>query len=266
MKKLNIRSALLGGDILVAVSQPTIWTTLALHDIRQRYRRSKIGPFWFVLNNVIFVGVLGVLYSQLFEQDVYGYIPYLAAGFVTWQFLATNLSEAPNVFVEASALIKQVNISLSQHVLRLVLRNFIIFLHNIPFLFLLSLTMGVGISYEILFLPFAFLVLCINSIFVCILLGILGARFRDVLPIIQSFVTIAFFFTPILWSAEVLEERAMFVNLNPLLHFVELVRSPLLGEMPAKTSILVAISTTFAFGIMAHLVVGRFKKRVVYWL
>lgn len=219
-----------------------------------------------MLSNIIFVGVLGVLYSQLFKQDVQSYIPYLAAGFVTWQFISTNLSESPNVFVESSMLIKQINIPLSHHVLRMVLRNFIIFLHNIPFLAFVSLSMGVGISYEILLLPFAFLVLCTNSIFVCILLGILGARYRDVQPIIQSFVTIAFFFTPIMWQVEVLAERATFVEFNPLFHFVELVRRPLLGEFPATMSILVTISITAAFGILAHFVVRRFRKRVAFWL
>ena len=206
-----------------------------------------------------------VLYSQLFKQDVQSYIPYLAAGFVTWRFISTNLSESPNVFVESSMLIKQINIPLSHHVLRMVLRNFIIFLHNIPFLALVSLSMGVGISYEILLLPFAFLVLCTNSILSAsslVFWELIQRRSTDN----QSFVTIAFFFTPIMWQVEVLAERATFVEFNPLFHFVELVRRPLLGEFPATISILVTISITAAFGILAHFVVRRFRKRVAFWL
>ena len=42
-----------------------LWGMLAWHDIRARYRRSKIGPLWMTLSVAIFIGFLGLLYSRI---------------------------------------------------------------------------------------------------------------------------------------------------------------------------------------------------------
>ena len=46
-------------DLLVGMKSVRVWGTLGWHDIRQRYRRSVIGPFWFTLSTAIMVVVLG---------------------------------------------------------------------------------------------------------------------------------------------------------------------------------------------------------------
>ena len=89
-------------DLQCGIFSVQIWLTFALHDIKQRYRRSTIGPFWFVLSNRIFIGVPGVLYMGLFGQDVSMYLPYLAVGFIVWQFMASSMNEGSNAIVEAS--------------------------------------------------------------------------------------------------------------------------------------------------------------------
>src|SRR5277367_4257931 len=82
-----------------------IWGTLAWHDIRQRYRRSVLGPFWFTLSTVIMVTVLGTLYSTLFKQDIRTYLPYLASGLVIWQYLSSCILEGCSAFISNANLI-----------------------------------------------------------------------------------------------------------------------------------------------------------------
>ena len=62
-------------DIWVAMRNVHVWGALGWHDIRQRYRRSVLGPFWFTLSTFIMIGVLGFLYSQLLKQDIVTYLP-----------------------------------------------------------------------------------------------------------------------------------------------------------------------------------------------
>ena len=258
--------ALAENDIKAALTNPVIWYTFAMHDIKQRYRRSIIGPFWYLLNNIIFISVLGVLYAQLFKQELNVFIPYMAVGYVTWQFMAASIAEGANVMVDASSLIKQVNIPISNHALRVVFRNFIIFLHNVPLLLVVPILMGMQLGWELMLLPFSFFILFVNGCWVCIVLGLLGARFRDVQPIMQNFVTIAFFFTPILWHADILADRAIFVNLNPLYHFVELVRMPLLGEMPKPVTLIVTFGISVAGIVTANVSISRFRTHLAYWV
>ena len=76
------RTALALGDIGQAVWQPELWLMLGWQDIKQRYRRSIIGPFWLTLSTAIMVFALGFLYAAIFRQPLGEYFPYLATGLV----------------------------------------------------------------------------------------------------------------------------------------------------------------------------------------
>ena len=91
---------------------------LGWHDIRQRYRRSVLGPFWFTLSTLIMVGVLGVLYSTLLGQEITDYLPYLGVGLVVWQYLSACVNEGSTSFIGAGYLIKQIRMPLTVHVSR----------------------------------------------------------------------------------------------------------------------------------------------------
>src|SRR6202162_2773150 len=59
-----------------------VWGIMGWDDIRQRYRRSVIGPFWITLSMGIFILVLGVIYSRLFHTELRTFLPYLTVGYV----------------------------------------------------------------------------------------------------------------------------------------------------------------------------------------
>ena len=77
--------------------------------------------------------------------------------------------------------------------MRVASRNFIILLHNIPLLVFFPLYFDVQFGIELWFLPLMLLVLFLNSIWVCVIFGLLGARFRDIQPTMHNVVTISFF-------------------------------------------------------------------------
>ena len=68
------------GDIIGGLRQTHVWALLGLHDIRQRYRRSTLGPFWLTISMAIMIGTMGILYARLFSQDMSEYLPFLAVG------------------------------------------------------------------------------------------------------------------------------------------------------------------------------------------
>lgn len=108
--------------------------------------------------------------------------------------------------------------------------------------------------------------LILNAVWVGLLLGTLCARFRDIPQIISSIMRIAFFLTPIIWMPEQLGTRGYLALINPFTYFVELIRSPLLGEIPSLLTWQLAILITVAGWVMALLVFVRFRGRVPYWL
>ncbi len=253
-------------DLISGISAVRVWGTLSWHDIRQRYRRSILGPFWFTLSTAIMVGVLGALYSTLLQQDVRQYLPFLAIGLVAWQFLATCATEGCNVFISAGYLIKQIRLPLTVHACRQVWRNFVIFLHSLPVVIITLIIFGQWPNENILVLPLGLILLVLNALWVTIVLGILCARYRDILPIVGNFIQIAFFFTPVMWAPNILKERAWIADYNPLYHLIEIIRAPVLGEPTLIVSWIWAVGMVLFGFALAQWMMFRYRDRVAYWL
>ena len=254
-------------DLLVGITRWHVWFFLSWHDIRQRYRRSVLGPFWFTLSTLIMVAVLGLLYSTLFKIDVKSYLPYLGAGLVIWQFISSALVECSTAFVAYSNLIKQIRMPLTTHIVRVVSRNFMILMHSLPVIIIFLVLLGNPPSVGVIFVIPGLLLLVGNIIWIGIVLGVLCARYRDIHPIVANLIQVGFFFTPVMWSPDLLEGRSMdIIYYNPLYYLIENVRAPLLGEPLSISSFLwTALMMLSGFAVAQYLMV-KTKYRVIYWL
>jgi ABC-type polysaccharide/polyol phosphate export permease len=123
-------------DIGSGLRSVHVWPMLGWLEIKQRYRRSVIGPFWLTLSYGAMIAGMGPLYGSLLQQDIASYFPYLATGVVVWFLLSNLIADGCNAFIAAEGFIKQVKLPLTVHVLRVVWRNLIIFAHNAVILLL----------------------------------------------------------------------------------------------------------------------------------
>ncbi|NDC57086.1 MAG: ABC transporter permease, partial [Alphaproteobacteria bacterium] len=228
-----------------------IWSLMAENDIRQRYRRSVIGPFWLTISMMLTVAALGFIYSFLFQIPLAEYLPYIAMGLVAWGLLSNVLIESGQVFVGAEGFLKQIPLPKTVFVMRQILRHTYIFAHNLLIYPVVVLLFGVSINLNtLMFIPGLLLVL-LNCFWLTLLLGILSTRFRDLPQIINSLVMLAFFVTPVLWHKRQLPPEVEFVyQLNPLANLLNLIREPLLGAAPSLHDWMVGIvMMVLGFGI-----------------
>lgn len=253
-------------DIWVGMSSIQVWGTLGWHDIRQRYRRSVLGPFWFTLSTAIMVVVLGALYATLLKQEITEYLPFLAVGLVVWQYIGASINEGCTSFIGSAYLIKQIRLPLTIHVCRIVWRNFVILLHSLPVVIILLIILGHKPGIEFLLLPFGLLLLLLHGVWIGIVLGILSARFRDIQPIVTNLVQVAFFFTPVMWTPEILKERAWVADYNPFYHLIEIVRAPILNRPVQLDSWLWSLAFLVIGFSFAQFLMKRYRNRLPYWI
>lgn len=254
-------------DLLDGGQRWRLWSKLGWHDIRKRYRRSMLGPFWLTLSMAVMVGSLGLIYGTLFRLDLENYLPFLAVSLATWNFVSSSLTEGCTSFIDLEPLIKNVRIPMSLHMLRALWRNLIIYAHNIVIFAVVAVIFGVqpGITGILLALVGLGLLL-VNAGWIMLLCGVICTRFRDVPPIVASVIQLLFFVTPVMWKPELLGERRYVMMLNPFYHLIEAVRAPLLGqafqwENWAAGLLFAAVGWAFTFLFFA-----RFRKRIAYWL
>lgn len=246
-----------------------VWYMLAYQDLRVRYRRSVLGPFWITLSMAISVYTMGYLYSHLFHSNIRVYFPFLAAGMLAWAFISSAITELTDAFTFAEGLIKQIKLPYSLYIHRIVTRNTLIFFHNslimLPIFILFHETIRIDF-YTLLLLPGLFL-LYVNAFCYGMILAMMGARFRDVFQIIRSAVQIIFFVTPIMWDPAILPpEKRYLADLNPFYSFIELIRAPLTGRPPQLLYWMIAGGVTVIGMAISFLIFKKYRARIVYWL
>jgi len=254
------------GDIVEGFSRWRLWGLLGWKDIRQRYRRTVLGPFWLTANMAIFIGAIGFLYSRIFDSELAVYVPFLTSGFIAWTLIVNFLIDASKSLVLAEHVIKLRRLPLSLFVYRTIWRHLLIMAHNLIVFVVVAVVFGIVPNLATLLIVPALLLSVINAAWIGLVLATLSARFRDVEQFVGAVMQILFFVTPIFWKPDLLGDRIVFANINPLYHFVELIRAPLLGTSPELLTWTVAIGTALV-GWMATLwFYGRLRPAIPYWL
>lgn len=261
-------------DINDALNQRQLWAHLGWQDIKQRYRRSVIGPLWITISMAVTVTALGLLYSQLFGQKLEDHLPYLAVGFIVWGFISNCINDGAEVFISNEGLIKQLPAPVSIHVLRLMWRQFLFFLHNLVVYFVLLLIFPQPLSWTLLLVLPGFALIALNGAWAIMVIGTISTRFRDIPPVTQSMVQLMFFMTPIVWNYDqfksnpnpVIAERAQLAEINPFMHFLEIVRQPMLGSPIAWHHWGICLAITVVGWALALFVLRNYRSRVSYWV
>jgi ABC-2 type transport system permease protein/lipopolysaccharide transport system permease protein len=243
-----------------------MWSAMATQDIKMRYRGSLLGPFWLTISMVIMVAAMGVIYARMFNMEITRYLPFLTVGLVIWSFVSTVILEGCQTFLSAQSIITQVRMPFSIHAWRTVYRNLIVLAHNMVIIPLVLIIFGVPVGWHALIILPAIAILAINGLWVSILLGMISARYRDVPPIVTSFVQVIFFITPIFWPPEAVGVWMQALPLNPLFAAVDVVRAPLLGSAPLTYSWAVLLAVTAVGWIGTFALFAKFRSRIAYWI
>ena len=253
-------------DVLDGLRLWRLAVTLGWLDIKLRYRGSMLGPFWLTLSTAVMVGALGTLFAAIYRMDIRDYLPFLALSQVLWGFLATLIADGCTRFTSSEPLILAIRMPLSVHALRVLVRALLILAHNV------LVIIGVDLWFSlwpgaVLWLAIPGLLLWVLDAFaLLLLLGAIGARFRDIPPIVASIVQIAFFVTPVIWKPEQLGARAWVLPYNPFFVLLEVVRAPMLGYLPsAMTWLMAVVYSLLLLGVTWWLLV-RARGRVPFWL
>lgn len=254
-------------DLSRGLRMSSLWWALAWQDTKQRYRRSVLGPFWITLSTGVMVAGMGPLYGALLGQQVGNYIQHLAISLILWTFISSSVNDAGTVFVGAESYIKQVPLPLSVFVFRQLAKNLLMLAHNVLIVVVVLYFLPPTTLRYIWMVPIGLVLIICNLFWFILLLGVLSTRFRDIPQLIANIVQVAFFLSPIIWRAEMLGPRARyFTNFNPLYHFMEIVRAPLLGEPIHLISWVVSFGLLIVGFVVTILAFSRLRSRVPYWL
>ena len=253
-------------DFKKAALQHRVWLHLGWVEVKQRYRRSVIGPWWISLSMLIFISMMGLVFSRLFHQSLNEYIPFFTAGFLFWTFISTSILEAAEIFRTNSGFIKQINLPFSLYIFKHLVRQIIFLLHNFVVYLLVCVFFQLNPGITVLWAIPGFLLLALNVYWISFLIAMMCTRYRDMAPLISTCVQIAFFVTPISWMPKLLDQNPLILKLNPLVYLLDVVRAPLLGSMPYLSSWLVCTGMAIGGSMICFIVFSIVRPRIAFWV
>jgi lipopolysaccharide transport system permease protein len=253
-------------DLKKSLASWRLWTLLGWLEVRQRYARSRVGPFWLTISMGVMIGSIGVVYGTLFGMQMSDYLPFLAISLVMWTSFSSTIQEGSVAYIVSGTYIRQAATPKLIYILQVVWRNLVILTHNFFIVVVLLCVFGVK-NWDVLplFIP-ALVVYMLNATWLAMVAGLLSARFRDLPQITQALLQVAFYVTPIIYRPNALTKFSFIVDWNPLAHLIELVRSPLIGQAPSVLTWEVTIGMAIVGWSLALYMTGRYLKRIPYWV
>lgn len=260
-------------DLSRGFKQHELWLQLGWQDIKQRYKRSVLGPLWITIATGVMALALGLLYSVLFKVPLDVFLPHVTVGLIFWTFISGCIKEGSDVFIDNEGLIKQLPSAISIHAYRLVWKQTLFLAHNLVIWLILMLIFPENWSWNVLLAIPAMFVLVVNGVWVALFFGIIATRYRDVSPLLEAGTQLLFYVTPIVWMTTTLRENmadmgshAHLAQLNPLYHYLEIVRAPLIGQPLNPNSWWVVLGCTVVGLLLTLLAMKKWRFRVPYWV
>ena len=256
-------------DILGGLRQFRSCFFLAGTTVKLRYKRSVLGPFWITLTTGIFIVAISYLYTGFIKADFGHFLMNLGFGWIIWLFISNSVLQGAQTFQQGAGVLRGTRIEKFFLVLKTVFTNLLIFAHNLVIVLVILIAAAPAVSGLTLLVIPAFILILLSAVGASALFGMLCSRYRDLYPTLQSIMRVMFFVTPILWSVEFLRTnspRRLFVDLNPLAHYVEIWRKPLMGTYPDTLSWIIAGGCTIVLLSVAFLAFARYRREIVFWV
>ena len=231
-------------------------------DIRGKYKGSFLGVLWSFINPLLSVLVYAIVFPYIMRIKVENYLIYLITGIIPWTFFTSSINMGLISVLSNADIIKKVyfpRIILPISTVTSCLVNFLI---SCAIIVLFCLGSGLGISFQILWLPLIALIQYIMLLGFTFILSAIEMYMRDIEHIVNFILSMAFYVTPILYTPDIFPEKLAWVlKVNPMAYLVNAYRSIFFYQkMPDLIGIgVVSIFSIFLF-VIGYLIFEKLQK------
>jgi len=243
-----------------------LWTNLAIEDLRDRYRRTVLGISWIIVSFALFVAVKVVVFGQMAATPMAEFGLFVTLGFGLWSYINSMVVDACTAYMHSRPWILGTSIPYPVFLLQATLRNWLVFGLVLAVMAAALYWKPTPWSPRALYAIPGLLIYLVTSIWLAAILAPLCARYRDLYHAIQTGMRLLFFVTPILWMPSISGILGQIARLNPMTHYIDIVRDPLLYDRVPAGSWWVVLAIN-AIGLVASVVVyAATRRKVAHWV
>ncbi|CAM2939166.1 ABC transporter permease [Paenibacillus sediminis] len=247
------------------------WSYLVRAELKNKFRRSKLGIFWTFLNPLLLTALMSTVFGVVFKMSFSDYAPYVLSGLIVWELISSSFIGGGHSIMSGEQYIRQFN----HPVLIYTLKTALVF--TITFIIAMaSLALWVvfiepqNIILGIVTLPLTTLLYFLLSWAITTIAGFVNAKYRDYPQVMALVIQAVWYVSPVFFKREMFISSPTLATafyLNPITHILNLVRNPFLnGIMPSFSDYFFTIITIVIFAFIAGVLNKRNQHKVIFYL
>ncbi len=231
-------------DIAESLRRPNLWLRLGIRDLLLDHARAALGVFWPMLGALTWISVIYFIMGVSLSQNNADYLAYITIGVVTYNFASGVLVNGVRSFVRFKGVILNIPNPLFVYPLRMTVKVSFGVSLQIIFIVLALWYCNIPAQMVMLWVIPSIFALLITGVFVALIMGMIGVRIGDLQFMMTTIMRLMMFSTPIFWYPAETGLRMIASKYNPLAHYIEVIRGPLMGRLPDMLSVQVVAANT----------------------
>ncbi len=247
-----------------------IWHLVKL-DLRNKFRRSRLGILWTFLSPLCLTLIMAVVFSVAFKNDITTYAPYILTGILFWDIVNSSFQAGSYVIINNQFYIRQCNNPYSVYTLKTALGYIITFLiASISLLFWLVFINPVGILIGLLFLIPTLLIYFPLAWAGTTISAYTATKYRDYPMMIPLIMQALWYVSPVFLQESLFKSNEIlytWFQYNPITCLLNLIRFPFLyNSIPAWKDYGISIAFVAVISLWAYWIARKNGKEIIFYL
>ncbi len=191
-------------------------------EIRGKYKGSFLGVLWSFVNPLLTTLVYAIVFPFILKSAQNHYTTFIVIAILPWNYFTTVISQGTSTVLMNGNLLKKVYFPRSILPISINVSGLINFLISCLIIAIFLICSGIGFSFYILFLPLIVLIQFILLQGIIFITSSINVYVRDLEYIINFFIAMLFYATPVLYSMDMFPESIQnILHLNPMTTIIE---------------------------------------------
>lgn len=246
------------------------WSHLAKNDLKARFRRSKLGILWLVLQPFFLTIIMAIVFSTIFRQELGEYALYILSGIVVWDLLTNSIIGGGSSIFGSEQYIRQFSHPITIYTLKYALLNTVTFTIELLALVLWVVIMKpINLILAVWTVPLTVVIYFAIAWALTTIAGYSNTKYRDYPQIMALVMQAIWYVSPVFFKPELFLSNpvlSVWFQWNPITHVLNLVRDPFVnGQMPSPISYLYVLGLIAALGFWAYCVNKKNEKKIIFY-
>lgn len=247
------------------------WIHLARIELKNKFRRSKLGILWTFISPLCLTAIMSVVFSVAFKSDLATMAPYILSGILTWELVSSSFVGGASVIVANDSYIRQFNHPITIYTLKSAIVYTISFLISMIALIIWTAVVNpVHLVAGLLSLPLTCFLLFFFSWGAVTIAAYTNTKYRDYPQMVPLILQALWYISPVFMQESLFLSSPVlstWFRINPVTHLLYLVRKPFLnGRFPDPIDYLYMLGIIAVVLFFAWRINKKNEKTIVFYI